>query len=174
MIEVSEEGWDELRVALRRLSIALSNPRDLMADIGDALIATTRARFREGVAPDDSAWIPKSVTTLDAYLARGETISFKPLIGPSQRLSREIFYQVTPDGSSVEIGSNILYSAVMQFGAKRGAFGQSLNGSPIPWGDIPARPFLGISSQDELNIGEAIAEWLEDALSQDGFTATRE
>ena len=73
--------------------------------------------------------------------------------------------EVTPDGSSVEIGSNMPYSAVMQFGAKRGAFGQSSNGSPIPWGDIPARPFLGISSQDELNIREAIAGWLEAALS---------
>jgi hypothetical protein len=33
-----------------------------------------------------------------------------------------------------------------------------------------ARPFLGISSQGELNVGEAIAEWPEDVLSLDGFT----
>jgi phage virion morphogenesis protein len=172
MFEVSEDGWDELKVAFQRLSTALSNPRDLMADIGEALIATTKARFHEGVAPDGSAWIPKSAATFDAYRARGDTVSFKPLIGPSRRLLSEIFSQVGPDDSSVEIGSDMIYSRVMHECAQRGAFGQSSNGSPIPWGDIPARPFLGISSQDKLNIGEAIAEWLEAALSKDGITAT--
>lgn len=82
--------------------------------------------------------------------------------------------KVGPNGDSVETVSSLIYSRIMQEGTQRGPLGQSSNGSPIPWGDIPARPFLGISSQDEFNIGEAITEWLEAALSKDSFPAPQE
>jgi hypothetical protein len=52
--------------------------------------------------------------------------------------------------------------------------GADISQSPAPLRAPFARPFIGISSQDELNIAKAIAEWPEDTLSQDGFTPTRE
>ena len=61
----------------------------------------------------------------------------------------------------VEIGTNKIYAAVMQFGAAKGAFGTDAGGSSIPWGAIPARPFLGISDQDRTNIAATVDEWLE-------------
>jgi phage virion morphogenesis protein len=39
-----------------------------------------------------------------------------------------------------------------QFGAKRGQYGTTRRGSPIPWGDIPARRFFGVGPEDEAEI----------------------
>ncbi len=36
-------------------------------------------------------------------------------------------------------------------------------GAPIPWGDIPARPFLGLSD-DEADVRDIVARYLVDAL----------
>lgn len=51
-----------------------------------------------------------------------------------------------------QVGSNKVYAPVMFFGAEKGAFGKNKRGGPIPWGDIPARPFLGLNADDEAYI----------------------
>ena len=51
-----------------------------------------------------------------------------------------------------------------QFGASKGAFGTTSRGSPIPWGDIPARPFFGLSSEDEWGVLEILTDHLIDAI----------
>lgn len=56
------------------------------------------------------------------------------------------------------------YAATQQFGAKKGEFRSTKNGAPVPWGDIPARPFLGISADDEDKIIEIIQSHLAAAL----------
>jgi phage gpG-like protein len=43
----------------------------------------------------------------------------------------------------------------MQFGAAKGSLG-----SGAPWGNIPARAFLGVSDEDRAKIHETIEEWL--------------
>lgn len=58
----------------------------------------------------------------------------------------------------LEFGSSAVQSTVMQFGASRGDFGTMANGSPIPWGDIPARPFIGLSHDDEITINDILSE----------------
>ncbi|WP_370584767.1 hypothetical protein [Paracoccus sp. IB05] len=35
----------------------------------------------------------------------------------------------------------------------------------MPWGDIPARPFLGISAEDETNLVELVEEYLTGLVS---------
>ena len=73
----------------------------------------------------------------------------------------QIFFNAGDDW--VEWGSNAIQSAVMQFGAGKGAFGTTSRGGPIPWGDIPARPFLGLSDEDRTAIVQTIEDWLERA-----------
>ncbi|MGD9760375.1 MAG: phage virion morphogenesis protein [Comamonas sp.] len=51
-----------------------------------------------------------------------------------------------------QVGSNKVYAPVMFFGAEKGAFGKNKRGGPIPWGNIPARPFLGLNADDEADI----------------------
>ena len=62
------------------------------------------------------------------------------------------------------VGSPLIYAGVHQFGAKKGAFGTTSKGSPIPWGDIAARPFLGVSNDDEREIVDIILDHLTDSI----------
>jgi phage gpG-like protein len=65
---------------------------------------------------------------------------------------------VIPGG--VEVGSSLEYAAVQQFGARQGQLGRTRRGAPIPWGDIPPRPFLGLSAADRQEILGILAEHL--------------
>jgi len=47
---------------------------------------------------------------------------------------------------------------MQQFGGTKSEF-------PWLWGDIPARPYLGISDADEIEVLEIINEYLEEALN---------
>ena len=153
---------DTVTSGLIRLSTQMADMTPAMQQIGEYLVMSTKQRFPTGRGPDGTVWAPKSPTTLARYGARkSNRIDPRPLFGPSGMLSRQIYPEAGP--SQVEVGSNLVYAAVMQFGARRGQFGNMANGSPIPWGDIPARPFLGISTEDEGNILALIADYLEPA-----------
>lgn len=156
MIRIEITG-DTVTPALDRLSAAMSDLTPVMQDIGELLIRSTRERFVEGKSPEGAAWAPKSPTTLAAYARRGVNAP-RPLIGETGRLGREISYQAGPQ--SVEVGSNLIYAAVQQFGAAQGAFGRTARGGPIPWGNIPARPYLGLSPEDEIAIIATVDDWL--------------
>jgi phage gpG-like protein len=150
---------DEITGALERVSAFLSDMTPAFQDIGEILIDSTIQRFAQGVSPDGARWAPKSPVTLKKYGARtSNRIDVRPLFGPSGALSSQIFANPGPD--SVQWGSPMIYAAPQQFGAAQGAFGRTSRGGPIPWGNIPARPFLGISAEDEVNILDSLAEWL--------------
>lgn len=153
---INEDSFSPL---LDRLAAHLSDMTPVMQDLGELLVQQTKDRFPTGTAPDGSRWAPKSPATLAAYGARkSNRVDRRPLFGPSGRLSSEIFYQASATG--VEWGSGLIYSAVMQFGAARGAFGTAANGTPIPWGAIPARPFIGLSDDDAAAVVALLEDWL--------------
>jgi phage gpG-like protein len=56
----------------------------------------------------------------------------------------------------------------MHFGARQGAFGRTRRNGPIPWGNIPARPFLPISENGEMNAfdKEEIRDILTNAVNR--------
>ena len=155
----------ELRALIDRLASAaapggLATP---FAEIGEDLVDSTQRRFATGTAPDGTPWAPNSPATFASWLskrtgitrkdgrlnARGAALaaSKRPLIGDSLALSTQIFYQVEPDGLTV--GSSRIYAAMMHFGGTRAEY-------PHLWGDIPARPFLGISDADRVGIVEVL------------------
>lgn len=162
---------DRVTPALDRLAQLLDDLTPVMDEIGEYLIAATRARFAEGKGPDGTPWAPKSEATIAAYKARKDPVDHRPLFGPTGALSSQFSTVATPD--SVEIGTNLIYAAVMQFGAEAGQFGARMGTDkrgrsffmPIPWGDIPARPFLGLSDDDETAILSIVTEWLESATA---------
>lgn len=174
MIEITIDDRDVL-TALGELARRVQNPTPALADIGERMVASTRRRFTEGRAPDGTPWTPNSPVTVLRYLGRfkgsfrrrgggitkaGErrAAAKKPLIGETRRLSSEIAYRLIPGG--VQIGSSLEYAAVQHFGAKRGAFGRTGRGAAIPWGDIPPRPFLGVSADDRTAILDTLAGYL--------------
>ena len=166
-------------VAIAGLNALIARGSDispLMSMLGEKLADSTMDRFATSTAPDGSPWAPNAHQAIlqalnrnkgsfskrtGALTEKGKTIAAgkKPLIGETKALSTTIHYQLL-GRDTVVIGSSMEYAATQQFGAKQGAFGKSKRGGPIPWGDIPARPFLGISAQDERTITSVINEYL--------------
>jgi phage virion morphogenesis protein len=157
-----------------RLQRAGANLKPLMEDIGELLTERTKQRFETSTGPDGKRWATNSQTTFLRLLARykgsyGKTGKLtakggarvagkKPLIGETKALSTTINYRA--GATFVEIGSPMVYAAVHQFGAKA----RSFTGGKTPWGDIPARPFLGLSVQDLADIDDLGGNYLDQAI----------
>lgn len=152
--------------ALRAATAQLRDMTPIYQDVVEYMIQATRQRFATGTEPDGSQWAAKSQATLDRYKRLGYGNLNRVLIGPGKRLSREIVGQASPAGAV--IGSALIYSGVMQDGAAKGAFGADRRGRPIPWGRIPARVWLGVSTADEDAIVDIVEEHLERDLGKDG------
>lgn len=161
----TEFNIDAIASRLTRAEGALTDMTPLMQDIGEFMIESTKENFRDSTSPDGIKWAAKSQATLDAYAARGDRVSTKPLIGPTGVLSSTIFSEAS--ATSVAWGSSQIQAAVMQLGAGKGAFGTASNGSKIPWGNIPARPYLGIGSEDEAGIIAIAEEYIAGAFGED-------
>ena len=157
MLTVKFDGKD-VQSALGRALQMLESPRPMLMKIGEELAESTMARFPRGKGPDGVPWARKSATTL----ARNPRGGRKPLIGESRTLSSSISYRV--QGNTIMVGSNAIQAAVMQFGAPAGSLwkGKDKRGrsGKAPWGNIPARPYLGVSLQDEVSILEIVADYL--------------
>ncbi len=167
-IEISDA---DVISGLQKLQAHLADFTPVFQTIGEQLEDSTEERFEQGVSPEGTPWSPKAQSTIDAYTRRGQTVNFKPLFGPNVDglpLRKSFFSDAGPD--SLSIGTNKIQAAVMQFGAAAGAFGARIgkdkNGREfmmsIPWGNIPARPFLGISAGDHQTIAITTEEWPEE------------
>src|SRR5699024_16781 len=116
--------------------------------------------FASKTAPDGTPW-PANAESVVAQKGRND-----PLIGESKRLSREIHYRARD--ALLEIGSSLEYAAAQHFGMAQGAAGHTARGAPIPWGDIPARPFLGLSADDRRELLEIIEEHMREGWDGNG------
>ena len=116
---------------------------------GEQLLNSTRQRFSDQVSPEGEAWSPLSQVTK----ARKKKNKDK-ILTEEGRLRRLLSVRAGKD--YVEVGATRIYAGTHQFGARRGA--------PIPWGDIPARPFLGVSDADKKTILEIIQKHLKKSI----------
>ncbi|RKR66331.1 phage virion morphogenesis protein [Acidovorax sp. 94] len=152
--------------------------RPVLKQIGADMQESTIQRFSTATAPDGSAWAPNSAVTLARYsamfarkkdggLTKGSASKLankKPGTGETRALGTTINYQIQGD-DAVAIGSPLIYAGTFHYGAKSGEFGfgfyATREGSfPLPWGDVPARPFLGASDDDKANIVDLVNSYL--------------
>lgn len=126
----------DLRAAMLFLS---RDNTALMEDIGFYLLMDTKKSFAGEKSPYGRKWAKLTDTTL----GNRQNIN-NPILRDTGVLARSFRYNARPN--NVEVGSNCIYAATQQFGAKRGQYGSMRNGSPIPWGDIPARQILPIAN----------------------------
>lgn len=148
MIEVKVDNAAVL-AAMQRLARSAANPRPLLLALGEELTKSTKKRFETSTAPDGTKWAPNKPSTLKRK--KGS----QPLIGKTHLLAQQISYAAGLD--SLMVGSSMKYAAMQQFGGKKSRF-------PNLWGDIPARPFLGISDADEKMIVGEVSEYLRRAV----------
>lgn len=143
-----------------------------MRGIGELMVESTKERFKSSTGPDGQRWKANALGTVLARLAKikgayskrdgrltkkGATAitSKKPLVDTGM-LQDTIRYQLTPGGQGVEIGTNRFAgeweggAAVHQFGNRKGT--------------IPARPFLGLSANDERAVLDVLDRFLHQAV----------
>jgi len=149
MIEVKVDEA-KIKKALQDLQEKTGNLSPVLRKIGDSLTESTKQRFVSTKGPDGKAWLLNSVLSTLLYKdgdrpLTGETGSLADLIQPQLR-----------GKDSVEIGTDLSYAAMQQFGGTKAE-------CPHLWGDIPERPFLGVSKDDEVEILDIIADYLTDS-----------
>jgi phage gpG-like protein len=150
----------EVRQALENLRRRASDMKPAMHTIGQALMEGSRERILSGRDWTGQPFAPNSPTTLARKKGK------KPLIDTKSFVSGRLHYEASAD--SVTVGSSAVQAAVLQFGAKKGAFGATRRGAKIPWGDIPARRYLPIREDGQLDdaarslILESIRAYLAD------------
>ena len=145
----------EVRTALNRLLRAGRDMTPLMRDIGEHLLTTTRERFADETAPDGTPWAPLTEST-----KRRKRRNAGKILTERGFLRGNLTYRAGPD--EVLVGSPSIYAGTHQFGAARGAFRAS---PPIPFGDIPARPFLGVSGDDASEIRGLVNDYLAEQIT---------
>ena len=185
MISVQVNDKQVLAV-LAQLSERAQNLRPAFAEIGEDMVESTKRRFATATAPDGTPWAPNSPVTVARYLGifknthnsdgslrkgggdviksalkkdgtlsksgQARSAAKKPLTGETRALQTTINYQLQ-GAHGVSIGSPMVYAAMQQFGGTKSQF-------PQLWGDIPARPFLGVSATDKTNILDILGSYL--------------
>ncbi len=142
MIEVTIDDT-KIKKALQDLQRATGDLSPAFRAIGEQLTESTKQRFSSGTGPDGQKWADNSQVTIDR---KGRN---KPLVD-SGTLMAQIKDEIIGN-NTLEISSTMEYSAMQQFGGTKDEFSHL-------WGDIPARPFLGISSDDESSILSTIED----------------
>lgn len=153
-IEVTSRGLDHIKQRLSRLS--QFNRALALEQIGGLVESQTKRRISsEKRSPDGVPWKPNLEGT-SILVREGHLLS-------------SIHYVV--GGDHVRIGSGLIYAAIHQLGgvitpkkAKRLAFtlrGKSVFAKKVT---IPARPYLGLSAANEVEIETAMNAYLRGLL----------
>lgn len=143
------KGLNDLLARTSDLSPAMREIAGVLADIAEQ-------SFADETAPHGTAWPDLSDITKE----RRAKIGKWP--GSILQVSGQLAGSIQPDyGKDFAVAStNKDYAGTQQFGAKKGEFGKTPRGAPIPWGDIPPRPFMGLSSEGKEEILSVINKYL--------------
>lgn len=172
--------FSEVLQRLQQLNQKLQNMSEPMKDIGEYLVYDTQRRFDEGRSPNGTPWAPLQVSHIAAHLAIKKSLSNKAgreaasarkTLVKTQRLRDSIY----PDAGRdyVRIGTSAPYAAIHQFGGKTsphiirpkrkqalawpGGIAKRVN---HPGSRIPARPFMGVSNENQSEILQIINSYL--------------
>jgi phage virion morphogenesis protein len=134
-----------VRAALAQLVGAVQDPAPALRSLGVLLVRNTRTRIvAEGPAPDGTAWPRLAAATRKRKRGPGMLRERAMRGGLMASLTSQV------DGRRLRVGTNKIYAATHQFGRDA----------------IPARPFLGISEEDQRDIVEVLADHMRRALAR--------
>ncbi len=160
-VEFEREEADALLDRL--LSFGRDRGPALLRDMGEMLLSSTKDRAEREIDPDGIPWV--KLSDWYAESKKEKHPGKKILRAEGNMLGDMLSYQLDGD-SALDLGTNAPYGAVQQFGQLKGASGTSKRGRPIPWGDIPARPFLGVSDKDADELIRILDEHLQAAIDE--------
>jgi phage virion morphogenesis protein len=130
-VQVQARVDGDLRPLERRVLRLMRFPfRDVHAEMGNALRNLTLDRFKGQRGPDGAAWEKSKA----AQKARRKTLQ------KSRVLHNSIHVNADDDG--FEVGTDVVYAAIHQFGGETGRRGARF--------EMVARPYMGITADGEL------------------------
>lgn len=147
--------------AIERALAKLSHRLPLMRAIGAWLESSTRERFETNIAPDGQRWQPSL-----AAKRRGT-----PTLVEFGQLRDSYTHTASEDEAAV--GTNKIYAAIHHFGGiirAKSSKGLRFPGLGGGWVNVqqvsmPARPQLGVSRDDEAEIGDLVRRFAAGAWS---------
>lgn len=137
----------DMRAKLGELIDRMANRQGFYKNVGEHLMTALDERFDKEEAPDGTKWKELSAVTL----AKREVAGYQP--GPILRASGAFrsSFNVAATNDDVRIGTPAVQAAMLHFGGELKGYIRK---------PIEARPVLGMSAEDEVEV-EAIAEdWL--------------
>lgn len=138
-----------LAAILKRSALSVSDRAALMKSLGNEVVEQSRSRILETQEdPDGNKWQDYADSTLRGLKAKGleKVVS---LLNRSGMLDRSI--KVRQSGQwSVLVGSDREYAGVHQWGYKQK--------------NIPARPYLGLSTDNIEDLNELAQQWLRERI----------
>lgn len=140
---LTSQGLNEAIVKLSRFEAF--QMAELADDAGAILESSTRRRFDTRIAPDGEAWAPWS----EGYDETRDHDVHSLLVSDGDFRDSIASYS---SATEAEVGSNLVYAAHQHFGGEE-------TGS-----NIAARPLLGVSAEDELDLLDLATTYLGDLL----------
>lgn len=142
-VQLKVDVQDQFGPALRKLMLRTGNIDGVLDEIGSSLETSTQQRFEAEQDPQGNGWVEHAQSTKKK---RGSGAS---ILRDEVDLYDSLTHEV--QGSSVAVGTNRIYGRIHQLG---GQAGRNLATT------IPARPYLGLSTDDEKEIGAILSDWL--------------
>jgi phage virion morphogenesis protein len=142
-----------IRVNTRDFQLKLKNfssrigVEPLLNIAGDVMLGSIARTFREQGSPAGS-WTPLAASTLK----RGKGGIGRKILIQSGRLMRSITKTVNPAAKRVEIGTNVIYGPIQQFGGMTGRGHKA---------KIPARPYIVFRPEDPQRIVSAEEAYIQ-------------
>lgn len=176
-IEIQPQGGiDE---TLARIAAHLDDLTPVTRLMGEIVHGSIQENFEAGGRP--TAWAPLSAATIAQRLRQGKWPGRTLMrLGVAGGLFGSISYR--PFKDRVELSANKAYAALHQFGARKGQFGTvtaqirehvrllksgkevrvraHTRTMTLPWGNIPARPYMMVQDEDWDEIRDSIADLL--------------
>ncbi|WP_051202729.1 phage virion morphogenesis protein [Desulfovibrio aminophilus] len=154
---------DEVQAELTGVAGRMADLTPAMRATGELLRTSVIRNFEVGGRPQ--RWAPLKPSTLARRRSSGGPLVVRGMGGG---LMGSITAQAS--AASAIVGTNKVHAAVHQFGAAKGQFGSVTSITPgkygrtrtmtVPWGTIPARPFMVVQEEDETDIREIIREFV--------------
>lgn len=143
---------ERMRARLEGITARLRNTTGLMAGIANILDAGVQEEF---ITEGKGAWAPLSAVRIEQRRKAG-TWPGKKMFEHGKLASGQ---QMSHGPDFAQVSNNDVRAKTLHFGASKGAFGASKRGTPIPWGNIPGRPFMVIRDETRTDITEAASAW---------------
>lgn len=121
--------------ALNQLSQRVTNMQPAMVGVGNVMSSLVDQTFTDTQDPYGNPWAALSPVTVEMRRKGPRPGVADRVMSDTGRLKASITHHASQH--EVTVGTNTIYAPTHQFGANQGEYAPH-----VPWGDIPARPFL--------------------------------